>query len=256
MKNCQRFRVLDCLISRTDLQHATQTVIDQITSGDGGYVCFSNVHTVVTALSDERLREITNASLLSVPDGRPLSVIAQHRGLKDVHQVAGPDFLPHFLAVAGSVRHFFYGSTPETIERLTVNLRRRFPNAIIAGSYSPPFRPLSAHEVQEVRALIRHAHPDVIWVGLGAPKQEYWMAENWRELRPAILMGVGAAFDFHAGTVTRAPQWMRQLSMEWVFRLFQEPRRLLKRYLVTNSLFLYHLMKAAVVGRLGKRSRA
>lgn len=253
MRTSQRFRVLDCLISRTDLQHATQAVLDRIATGEGGYVCFSNVHTVVTARNDQRLREITNGSLLSVPDGRPLFLIARYRGLADVSQVAGPDFLPHFLAVAKNVRHFFYGSTPENLERLTANFKQRFPSAIIAGSHSPPFRQLASNEVHEMLALIQRAKPDVIWVGLGAPKQEYWMAEHWEALKPAILMGVGAAFDFHAGKIARAPDWMKQLSLEWMFRLCQEPHRLWKRYLVTNSLFLYYLMKYAVVDSISMR---
>lgn len=255
MKKSQRYRVLDCLISRTDLQHATQAVLDRIATGEGGYVCFSNVHTVVTALSDRRLCEITNGSLLSVPDGRPLCLIARYRGLTDVGQVAGPDFLPHFLAGAKNVRHFFYGSTPETLKRLTENFRRHFPLAIIAGSHSPPFRQLVGSEVYEMLTLIQRAKPDVIWVGLGAPKQEYWMADHWEELKPAILMGVGAAFEFHAGKIARAPDWMKRLSLEWMFRLCQEPRRLWKRYLVTNSLFLYYLMKYAVVDLFAVRTR-
>lgn len=250
-----RFRVLNCYISRTNLQHATQAVLDRIATGEGGYVCFSNVHTVVTALSDRRLCEITNSSVLSMPDGRPLSLIANYRGLTDVGQVAGPDFLPYFLANAKDVRHFFYGSTPETLKRLIENLRRHFPHAIIVGSYSPPFRELVDDEIHGILTLIQRARPDVIWVGLGAPKQEYWMANHWAALKPAILMGVGAAFDFHAGRVARVPNWMKRLSLEWIFRLYQEPRRLWRRYLVTNSLFLYYLVKYALVDLFAMRTR-
>lgn len=255
MNKNNRFRVLNCYISRTDLQHATQTVLDRIATGEGGYVCFSNVHTVVTALSERRLCEITNSSVLSVPDGRPLCLIARYRGLTDVGQVAGPDFLPHFLAHAKNVRHFFYGSTPETLKRLIKNFRRHFPLAIIAGSHSPPFRQLVGNEANDTLTLIQRAKPDVIWVALGAPKQEYWMADHWQALKPAILMGVGAAFEFHAGRIARAPDWMRPLSLEWFFRLCQEPRRLWKRYLITNSLFVYYLMKYAVVGRFSIRNK-
>lgn len=244
-----RFKVLDCWINRLDMLHAAQLVRDRIASGGGGYVCFSNVHTVVTACKDNRLREITDNSFLSVPDGKPLSLVGKMQGLRDVGQVAGPDFMPYFFEEAKGVRHFFYGSTPDTLEKLTRNFKQKFPGASIVGSYSPPFRALTVTEEEEILAIIKLAKPDVIWVGLGAPKQEYWMADQWERLQPAILMGVGAAFDFHAGKIARAPEWMRKMSVEWLYRLCQEPRRLWKRYLVTNSLFFYYLMKSAVVAR-------
>lgn len=224
---------------------AASEILNRIASGTGGYVCFSNVHTVVTARSDQKLRDIINQSFMSAPDGRPLSMIARLRGLRDVGQVAGPDFLPYFLARSPGIRHYFFGSTPETLDRLASRLRQQFPEAIVAGSHSPPFRPLDARETQDTLSRIRDARPDVIWVGLGAPKQEYWMADHWQALRPAILLGVGAAFDIFAGNIPRAPWWMRALSLEWLYRLLREPRRLWKRYFVTNSLFLIYLLADA-----------
>lgn len=241
-----RFRVLDCMISRTSMERAAKTIIAHIDNKTGGYVCFSNVHTVVTARKDAELRRITNESLLSVPDGMPLALIAWWRGMIDVQRVPGPTFMPYLIERAKGLRHYFYGSTPETLDRLVAELRRQSPDAIIAGSFSPPFRKLSNSETDEVIARIRAAQPDVVWVGLGAPKQERWMAEQWQRLRPAILMGVGAAFDIQAGVVDRAPPWMQALSLEWLYRLLQEPRRLARRYLVTNSLFLYHVLADAL----------
>lgn len=241
-----RFRVLDCWISCVDMPKAAEYVRNRIGTGEGGYVCFSNVHTVVTARRDHRLREITNASFLSLPDGKPLSVVGRLLGVREVGHVAGPDFMPYFLQTAMETRHFFYGSSEETLQKLEKNLASRFPGARIVGTYSPPFRNLSADEENEIVSIVNRARPDVIWVGLGAPKQEYWMAEHWRRFKPALLMGVGAAFDFHAGQIARAPEWMKGLSLEWLFRLKQEPRRLWKRYLVTNSLFLFYLLSDRV----------
>lgn len=242
-----RFKVLDCWINRVSLGTAAQNIIAQMATKQGGYVCFSNVHTVVTARSDLRLRKIINQSFMSVPDGKPLSVLATLRGMKDVKQVAGPDFMPYFLDSAQGVRHFFYGSTPDTLGNLVENVKRRFPRIDIAGSYSPPFGDISPQQMTEIIALIKRCNPDIIWVGLGAPKQECWMGDHWKFLRPAILLGVGAAFDFHAGGVRRAPGWIREMGLEWGYRLFQEPSRLWKRYLVTNFLFLWYLLSGRMI---------
>lgn len=243
----ERYPVLDCLISRTDMPRAARSISERIRSEQGGYVCFSNVHTVVTARRDLRLRQATNDSFLSVPDGKPLSIVAKMQGIRDIGQVAGPDFMPYLIKTGGNTRHFFYGSTPATLEKLQANLARQFPEAKLVGGYSPPFRTLSETESLEIVDIIKQACPDVVWVGLGAPRQEYWMAEHWQQLKPAVLLGVGAAFDFHAGQIARAPEWMKAWSVEWIHRLCQEPRRLWKRYLVTNSLFIYYLMKNMLV---------
>lgn len=244
-----RFRVLDCLINRTNTLHATRAIRERIASQEGGYICFSNVHTIVEAQKDVRLREITNNSFLSVPDGMPLSLVAKWRRMNDVSRVAGPDFMPYFIQSVKGLRHFFFGSTPETLEKMETNFRNQFPQASIVGSYSPPFNAISDKEMEKILSIINGARPDVVWVGLGAPKQEYWMAEHWQNLKPAILMGVGAAFDFHAGKIARAPEWMRKASLEWLYRLYKEPRRLWKRYLITNSLFVYHLIRDVTVSK-------
>lgn len=249
MDTSKRFQILDCQINRTDMNRAVQSVLQQLTQDAGGYICFSNVHTVVTSRKDMRLRDVTNHSFMSMPDGKPLSIVAGLSGIKDMSQVAGPDFMLEMLGKHPTLRHFFYGSTEETLESLTEKLKVRFPGLNIAGTFSPPFRTLQSHEVNHITTTITQAKPDIVWVGLGAPKQEYWMADNWEQLKPAILMGVGAAFDFHAGKVARAPAWMKRLSLEWLFRLCQEPRRLWKRYLVTNSLFIYYLLRKAVFAK-------
>lgn len=244
MNDEKRFRILDCWISRVTMAQAMQRILERLGAGAGGYVCFSNVHSLVTARHDIRLREATNNSFLSLADGKPLSLLGKIRGLKDISQVAGPDFLPYVFKNVSDVRHYFYGSTEDTLEKLVTHLSGEFPESKIVGRYSPPFRELTLPEKEEAIQAIAQTKPDIIWVGLGAPKQECWMADNWLRLKPAILLGVGAAFDIHAGKIPRAPAWMRKVSMEWLYRLYQEPGRLWKRYLLTNLLFIYYLLSS------------
>jgi len=238
-----RFRVIDCMISCAGFERITDSVIRQISGGKGGYVCFVNVHTAVTARKDKELRGIINNSHISAADGKPLAVIGRLQRIRDVQHAPGPDYLPYLLSQGGGLRHYFFGSTEDTLAALVNSVQHRYPDAIIAGWFSPPFTVQTTAEEKRIIEIINTARPDVIWVGLGAPKQEYWMSKNWEKLRPAILMGVGAAFDFHAGIKKRAPFWCQKLGIEWLYRLFQEPARLWRRYAVTNTLFLYYVGK-------------
>ncbi|WP_101758724.1 WecB/TagA/CpsF family glycosyltransferase [Oceanicoccus sp. KOV_DT_Chl] len=240
MTTIKRYKILDCSISAVDTRLAFDACIERINSGEGGYVCFSNVHAVVTARKDLLLRRATNNAFIASPDGRPLSVVGKWRGV-DVQQVAGPDFLPYMMEHAADGKHFFMGSTEDTLVKLKDALGSSFPQADIVGLYSPPFGPMSQAENNKIHKMIVDAGANIVWVGLGAPKQECWMADNWQQLRPALLFGVGAAFDFHAGKINRAPEFMRRSGLEWLHRLFSEPKRLWKRYLVTNSLFIFYL---------------
>jgi len=237
------FKVLDCNISRMNMDRAVCAVSDRIGTGQGGYVCFVNVHTVVTSRKDTRLREAINQAFLALPDGRPLSLVAKWRRLQDVERVTGPDFMPYFLQRSKRTRHFLLGSTEEILNRLQKRLEERFPDVGFVGTYAPPFGPFDDKENERIFEMIRKARPDIVWIGLGAPKQEYWMAGHWKSIKPAILMGVGAAFDFHAGKISRAPRWIQALSIEWLYRLLQEPKRLWKRYLVTNTRFLFYMLR-------------
>lgn len=247
----KRYKVIDCYISATDSAQLICAIEERITNKKGGYVCFSNAHTVVTSHHDKILRDITNESFVSAADGKPLSVVGQLMGVEGAHQVAGPDFMAHLLEHGQGIRHFFFGSTPETLEALVGNVKAKYINANVVGSYSPPFKPVSIDQIDEESVkIIKQAEPDIIWVGLGAPKQEYWMCAHEKVLAPSILMGVGAAFDFHAGCISRAPQWVRKMGFEWLHRLLQEPRRLFKRYAVTNSLFLYYVIKGIVFNKI------
>ncbi len=210
----------------------------------GQYICVANVHTTVSSYRDPAYRKVQNGSALNLPDGKPLSIVQRARGFQEAARVPGPDLMPRLFALSEEkgYTHYFYGSSPETIRELEKKLRERYPALRLAGFYSPPYRPLTAEEDAEVTRRIREADPDFIWVGLGAPKQEYWMAEHAGRFR-GVMIGVGAGFDFHAGTVKRAPKWVQECCMEWLYRLAQDPRRLLWRYLDTNTSFLLYLFR-------------
>ena len=209
----------------------------------GEYVCVSNVHTTVMAYNDASYRNVQNSAAIAVPDGKPLSLICRIRGYKNAQRVAGPDLMPEILRISEmeGYRHYFYGSTEKTLESLESNIRRRYPKLNIVGTYSPPFRKLTTEEDERIIEEINAARPDFIWVGLGAPKQECWMYEHKGKLN-GIMLGVGAAFDFHAGTAKRAPKWMQEFYLEWLYRLIQDPRRLMKRYVSSNAQFIWLIL--------------
>ena len=210
----------------------------------GRYICVSNVHTTVTAYRDKAYRAVQNGSALNLPDGKPLSIVQRWMGYKEAGRVPGPDLMPEIFALSEKrgYTHYFYGSKPETLKALEKKLKEHYPELKIAGMYSPPFRPLTKEEDCEVVKMINAARPDFIWIGLGAPKQEFWMAAH-EGMFSGVMLGVGAGFDFHAGTIKRAPMWMQELCMEWLYRITQDPKRLLKRYLDTNFSFLWYLAK-------------
>ena len=210
----------------------------------GRYICVSNVHTTVTAYRDEAYRAVQNGSALNLPDGKPLSIVQRWRGYREAQRVPGPDLMPALFALSETegYSHYFYGSTPETLQTLKQKLLERFPKLKIAGMFAPPFRPMSPEEDEAAIREINAAHPDFIWVGLGAPKQEKWMAAHEGRVC-GVMLGVGAGFDFHAGTIRRAPKWMQEMCLEWLYRIFQDPGRLIGRYLDTNFSFLWYLRK-------------
>jgi N-acetylglucosaminyldiphosphoundecaprenol N-acetyl-beta-D-mannosaminyltransferase len=204
---------------------------------------FANVHVVTEALHDEQFRNILNESIC-LPDGKPLSWVGRALGYHLPRRVYGPDLLIDFCKATAidGCRHFFYGAAPGVAERLAVKLQNQFPGTVVVGCYSPPFRQLTLEEDTHIVDMINDAHPDVLWVGLGCPKQEKWAYEHRGRLRVPILAAVGQAFDIHAGSARQAPRWMREHGLEWLFRFAHEPRRLWRRYLVYNSQFLYFLL--------------
>jgi N-acetylglucosaminyldiphosphoundecaprenol N-acetyl-beta-D-mannosaminyltransferase len=192
-------------------------------------------------------------------DGMPLVWLSRRRAPTgaEIERVYGPDLMLAAFARSESAgwRHFLYGSTPETLVCLEANLHERFPRARVVGSYSPPFRSLDAGEEAAVEAEIAAARPDIVWVGLSTPKQERWMADHVARLHVPVLVGVGAAFDFHAGLKRQAPRWAQRAGLEWLFRLATEPRRLAGRYLRNNPRFVWMLVRQAVRDRAAQRAR-
>jgi len=214
-------------------------------------VCCANVHVVVTARSMPGLSEALSGADLVVPDGAPVAWMLRHLGEPRQGRIAGPDLMWRLCAeaAAAGIGIYLYGGAPATLARLSKRLREAFSGIRIVGAESPPFRELDPAEERASRDRINTAGAGLVFVGLGCPKQELWMARQ-EGLVGAVMLGVGAAFDFHAGTVRRAPPWMRRIGLEWLHRLLQDPRRLLRRYLGTNTRFLF---LALLQLRRGKR---
>jgi N-acetylglucosaminyldiphosphoundecaprenol N-acetyl-beta-D-mannosaminyltransferase len=239
MERCNIFGVK---INVTDMSEAIKQIGNNIKNIKGNYICISNVHTTVMAYEDMRFKEIQNESFMSLPDGKPLSVVSHFKGYKTAERVTGPDLMEEIFKISKirGYSHFFYGSTEDTLEKMNLNLLIKYPELNIIGRYSPPFRKLSEEEDKEIIERINNLNPDFLWVGLGAPKQEVWMFEH-RNIIKALMIGVGAGFDYYAGNIKRAPMWMQRISMEWFYRLIQEPKKLWRRYLSTNFKFLLYL---------------
>lgn len=215
------------------------------------YVCICNVHSVVTASRDMAFMKVLAGADMATPDGAPIAWMLRKQGAGNQARVSGPDLMLAYCAHAAASGEpmFLYGSTEETLGLLKQHLRKRWPALPIAGTQAPPFRPLTAEEDAAVVRLINESGASTVWVSLGCPKQEQWMAAH-RGCVKAVMVGVGAAFDFHAGTINRAPAWMQDKGLEWLHRLWSEPGRLWKRYLHTNLIFM-----AAALRQLLTRGR-
>lgn len=250
----ERCTILNTNINVTNMEEVLGVLADYQDSMRGNYICVANVHTTVMAYRDEAYRKIQNDSMMTLPDGKPLSIVSRKRGYSKAGRVPGPDLMPKVfeLSKEKKFRHFFYGSTENTLEKLKLIIQKRYPYLEIAGMYSPPFRKLTQEEDREIIDLINQSNPDFIWVGLGAPKQEIWMAEHKNKIN-GLMIGVGAAFDFEAGVVKRAPKWMQEMCLEWLFRIMQDPGRLIFRYVNTNSSFIWNVYKES--RRLKKEKR-
>ena len=209
--------------------------------GRGKVICICNVHSVITARRNPIFAKVLARADLATPDGAPLAWMLRRLGHRDQSRINGPDLMLRYCSEADDLTSpiYLYGSSPETLARLRATLNQQFPRLRIAGWDSPPFRPLTPEEEAQAVSRINLSGAGVVWVSLGCPKQEIWMDKH-RDVVNAVMIGVGAAFDYHAGTIQRAPPLFQDLGLEWLFRLFSEPRRLWKRYLITNSLFIYH----------------
>lgn len=252
--------ILSTRIHVTNMDEVVEYIRKNIERLRGKYICITNVHTIVMSYEDNKYRSIQNNAALTLPDGKPLVALSRRNGFPDAERVAGPDLMQRMFEIVDgntNLKHFFFGGSQETLELLRKSLQSKHIGISIAGMYSPPMRPVELFEVptwdymeedEEEIEKINATNPDIVWVGLGAPKQEIWMANHIDRIN-AVMIGVGAGFDFHAGTIKRAPKWMQKASLEWLYRLSQDPKRLWKRYFRTNLKFMWLVL----TGKADKR---
>jgi N-acetylglucosaminyldiphosphoundecaprenol N-acetyl-beta-D-mannosaminyltransferase len=236
----QKVNVLGVGISVLNLPAALAAIAGAVQARRKGYICVTGVHGVMEAQDDPAFKTILNDAFLCTPDGMPMVWAGKLKGHPEMDRVYGPDLMFEVCAWSekSGCRHFFYGGAEGVAELLAGRLKAKFPGLIVAGTFTPPFRALHADEAEKLREHIRGLQPDILWVGLSTPKQEKFMAEYLPKLDTTLMLGVGAAFDFHSGRVRQAPRWMQRSGLEWFYRLCCEPRRLAKRYLRNNPLFV------------------
>jgi len=230
--NPPRTDILGVGVSAINMSDAVATIEEWIEERTQHYVCVAGAHGLMESTRDQRLREIHNQAGLVTPDGMPLVWMSRLCGARNVGRVYGPDLMRNVMDRSPSrgYRHFYYGGAPGLVSRLVAILSTTYPGLKVVGTHCPPFRYLTPEEDKKLISLINAANPDIVWVGLSTPKQEYWMASHIGAINAPVLIGVGAAFDFLAGTKKQAPRWMQRAGLEWLFRLASEPRRLWRRY--------------------------
>lgn len=242
-KNCPpRADIIGVPISAVNMDSCVEFLFNNWDAAHGNYICVSNVHTSVLAHDNKEYYKAQSESMLSVPDGKPLSVIGKKQ-YSEMDRVTGPDFMRRIFEESQNkdMKHFFYGSTQENVDTLIKKIKKDYPWVKIAGSEPSVFRDMSKKEEQELANRINATEADFIWVALGAPRQELFCNRNEGKIN-GIMVGVGGAFSVLAGTIPEAPQWMQNMSLEWLYRLIQEPKRLFKRYAITNTKFIYYLI--------------
>jgi N-acetylglucosaminyldiphosphoundecaprenol N-acetyl-beta-D-mannosaminyltransferase len=242
-------QVLGVPLGLTNYERALDWIDGAVAERRRGYVCVCNVHTVMASAEDGELRATLLGSSINVPDGQPLVWAINALGHPLEGRVYGPELMARACARAAQTGQRFYlygGRNQGALVQLALNLRQRYPGIKIVGGYSPPHRPLTDEEQDAVIEEINTSRPDVVWVGIGVPKQEKWMARMRPHLDAPVLIGVGAAFDFHAGLVPQAPNWIQDSGLEWAYRLAHEPRRLGRRYIRYNPRFVYAFARQLV----------
>lgn len=244
-ENRAYFRVLGVRVDALQLPDVS-AIIEQWVQDHGRcrYIAVTGIHGVMEAQHDPEFKRILNSADLVVPDGMPLVWLSRLKGIGLKRRVYGPELMLSVCQQRTSerLRHFLLGGAPGVADRLAIVLQDKYPGLEIVGICSPPFRPLTSDEDEKLVAAMNRTSPDIVWVGLGTPLQERWMHEHRDRLNASVLLGVGAAFDLHAGIKKQAPVWMRENGMEWLFRLLQEPRRLWRRYLVYGSQFIFYVL--------------
>lgn len=248
----ERFDVLGVRVSVTSLTGACEAIGQWIENKIKIYVCVAPVSTIIDCQDSAPYRDIVNAAGLVTPDGMPLVWLGRAKGHRDLERTYGPDLM---LALCDysqqrGYKHYFYGGTSVSLQRLSLRLKTQFPDLKILGAYAPGRLEINAMEEDEVIRQINALQPDILWIGLGSPKQDYWMARHRGKLDVPVLIGSGAAFDFLSGTKPQAPRWMQRSGLEWLFRLGCEPRRLWRRYLIGNSRFVFLLLRELFGARI------
>jgi N-acetylglucosaminyldiphosphoundecaprenol N-acetyl-beta-D-mannosaminyltransferase len=232
-------KVLDSFIHALSWEETLKRITVWARARESRYVCICNVHSVVTATLDKEFKQVLRHADMATPDGMPIAWMLRKLGFAGQQRINGPDLMWKYCAQAARTGDsvYFYGGSYEALRQMSVKLRAAFPELQIGGAYAPPYRAVGEMEEDAIIAAINESGAGVVFVGLGCPKQEIWMATHHNRIN-AVTIGVGAAFDYHAGTVQRAPLWMQRNGLEWSYRLLSDPRRLWKRYLVTNTLFI------------------
>lgn len=250
------FDVLGVQVAAASPASALDYMARVVAAGGRGFITLTGVHGVMEAQDDVSVKEAHRKADMCLPDGMPLVLLGRHRGFNTIERCFGPDLM--LAAMADSCRkgwkHFFYGGREGVADQLKAKMERQYPGIRIVGTYCPPFRALDREEENKLKHRIEQTSPDILWVGLSTPKQELWMAEHLGKIDAPLMVGVGAAFDYNSGRLTRAPRWMQVGCLEWFYRLLCDPRRLWKRYLKNNPRFILYLVLNYKHARLQKRS--
>lgn len=245
----QKLQILGVPISLIDMRVAVATILGWVEGGTPKYVCIRDVHGVMRSQDEPDLRAIHEQAGLVTPDGMPLVWLAKRKAGNVVGRVCGSDLVDALCATSAQhgIRHYFYGAKEGVASEMVRRLIIRYPGLQVVGTMSPPFGDLTSEEDEAITQRIAAASPDIVWVGLSTPKQEYWMQRHVGRIPGATLIGIGAAFDFHAGKIARAPIWMQRAGLEWFHRLCSEPKRLWKRYLVLAPLFIFKVIGEEII---------
>ncbi|MCX5706407.1 MAG: WecB/TagA/CpsF family glycosyltransferase [Candidatus Omnitrophica bacterium] len=243
-RKLNKFCILKVKISAIDMHDASLLVEEAILKRQKKYICVCPVSTIMECKKNEKVLTSVNCADLVTPDGMAVVWLGRIHGHKNIRRVYGPELMEKVCAISAKsgYRNYIYGSTQDVLGKLKERLAKRYPGLIINGMFSPPFRQLTEEEDDKIVEEINNNAPDIVWVGLGSPKQDLWIYEHRDRINAPVMIGVGAAFDFLAGTKPQAPRWIRGNGFEWLFRLVTEPKRLWRRYLINYPLFVYYVL--------------